>query len=337
MGTGYLFETFNALIRRTNAVREDSYLNAPLYYALTGRRMAWVHEGYGATLVVCRHPNVPDRLLVFPEVGDAAGRLAASVISHLQPPANGVQLARFSDADLAQLKNALRNEFNGAVAAIETTDEPVLDWRYPVHILDTARVASLDGAPFARIRNKCRKVEDTTQIMALHDPRALQMMRAARKYWEGSMILRGKNGNGDGDPAGAEGGSGPDFYDALFKMIGEAPERFNGLVFMREGRPVGFTVYDTPFEGTANLLANLTDASVPGMADFQVVATCRAMAAAGIAYMNFGGSEMESLDLFKRKFMPHKTLALRSADVHYRPPAADDRVKSGPLLPFAPA
>jgi hypothetical protein len=328
VGADDLYDKFNALVRRHGAVRADSYLNAPLYYALTGRKGAWLHEGYGAALVVCQHPNVPDRLLVFPEMGEAGGKLAASVIARLEAPANGVQLARFTDRDLDALKGALAGEFNGAAIGIRKTEENTLDWRYPVHILDTKRVAALEGAAYARIRNKCRKVEETTETVPLDDPRALQMMRAAQKYWEGSMILRGRDRtSGTGEDLSG-------YYQALFTMIEASPDKFKGLVFIRDGRPVGFTVSDTPFEGTSNLLANLTDAAIPGIADFQIVATCRALAAAGTASLNFGGSETESLDQFKRKFMPHSSLEVHSAEVVYKKTEPDANVTSTKLAFF---
>ena len=321
MGTSFSFETFNALIRQANCAREDSYLNAPLYYALTGRKGLTIHEGYGAVLAVCHHPHIENRLLVFPEVGNAGGKLTVSVLESLEAPANGVQLARYSTEDLASLSAAFAERNGSRVDCVKIVPEESLDWRYPVHILGTARVAALKGSDFAKIRNKVRKVESGIEVLSLQDPRALRAMRAAQKYWEGSMVMREKDGD---DLEG--------FYSALFNRIGAQPQYFNGLVFMQGSRPVGFTVYDTPFMGTANMLANLSDASIAGLADFQVVATCRAMSAAGIALMNFGGSETESLDQYKRKFMPCKSLDLHSAEVGYAL-REDVNVRSGVLVP----
>ncbi len=323
VGTDFTYEQFNALVRQPAVMREDSYLNAPLYYILTGRKGVWVHEGYGAVMVVCRHPHIKDRLLVFPEIGHAEGKLVASVLSGLEPPPGGVQLARFTTDDLESLKEALSQQNSkNRVDHITISEETILDWRYPVHLLDTARVAAMEGKGFTKIRNKCRKVEGAIEVLDLQDPLALRAMRAAHKYWEGSMFLRDQDEVEESDG----------YYTTLFAMIEEWPDLFNGLVFMQGKRPVGFTVYDTPFMKQTNLLANLSDATVAGLADYQIVETCRAMEAKGIISMNFGGSETESLDLFKRKFMPSKSLTLLSAEVFYDS-RHDRNVRSGTLMP----
>lgn len=319
MQSDFAFERFNLFIRQEDSARRDTYLNAPLYYALTGRHGIWVYEGYNALMVVCRHPHVEDRLLAFPEIGAADGKLMASVLADLTPPAGGVQLARFSAEDLAQLREALSQKNYNPVSQIEICEEKIMDWRYPAHILDTRKVSLLKGRDFMKIRNKIRKVEGQTEILPLHHPDAIRAIRAAHKYWEGSLMMR------DIEAADSSG-----FYKGLFAMVDEWPELFHGLVFVQGKRPVGFTVYDTPFMQTSNLLANLSDAAIAGLADFQIVETCRAMQAQDISFLNFGGSETETLDLFKQKFMPVQSLDLLSAEVIYAP-QRDMQVKSGPL------
>lgn len=325
MGNGLAYEQFNARIRQDSAVRGDTYLNAPLYYLLTGRKGAWIHEGYDAVLVVCKHPNVADRLLVFPEIGAPdrkdRGLLTASVLSQMTPPAGGVQLARFTTEEFEYLRQALgqRNDHN--LDRIEPIAEGVLDWRYPVHVLDTQRVSALSGGTFAKIRNKCHQVEGKVEAIGLDDPRALRAMKAAVKYWEGSMLTR--DGAEDTDTS---------YYETMFGMIEKWPDLFGGHVYLQGKRPVGFTVYDKAFNGTANLLANLCDASITGMADYQVVHTCRALAAQGVTGLNFGGSETESLDAFKRKFSPKESFNIASGAVHYAP-RHDINVRSLTLVP----
>ena len=319
METSYLYETFNGLLRRPGAARDDSYLNAPLYYMLTGRGQVRIHEGYGAVMAVCPHPQVDGRLLVFPEIGPGKGRLAASVLTELEAPSNGIQLARFTEEDIAGLKDALSMRNAGRIETIIKVEETAMDWRYPVHLLDTIKVGAMDGAAFAKIRNKCRQVAGTMAVQPLSEPGMLQAMRAARKYWEGSMMMRGHFTD---DMSG--------YYDTLFAMIAEWPHLFGGLVFLQGKRPVGFTVHDRPFNGTANMFANISDASITGLADYQVVATCRALGSTGTKSLNFGGSETESLDLFKRKFLPHKTVTVYSAEPCYAF-QRDRHVRSGLL------
>lgn len=325
MGTSLLIEQFNARVRHDSVARGDTYLNAPLYYLLTGRKGAWIHEGYDAVLVVCRHPNVADRLLVFPEIGASGrkdkGRLTASVLSQITPPAGGVQLARFTAEEFEHVRAALAQRNDNTPNRIETITEEVMDWRYPVHVLDTKRVSALAGRAFARIRNKCHQVEDKVETIGLDDPRALRAMKAALKYWEGSMLVR--DGAEDTDHS---------YYETMFGMIAQWPEMFGGYVYLQGRRPLGFTVHDKAFKGTANLLANLCDASLTGMADYQVVHTCRTLAAQGVTGLNFGGSETESLDAFKRKFSPKESFNIASGAVHYAP-RRDINVRSLTLVP----
>lgn len=320
MGTEFSYEYFNRVVRQPAFARDDTYLNSPLYYVLTGRKGVWVHEGFGAVMVVCAHPHVADRLLVFPEIGNAGGRLAASVLGDMDVPAGGVQLARFNDADLKTLRDALGQQNFSRVDSIDPMAEPVLDWAYPVHILDTGRVAMLDGPDFTKIRNKIRKVEGDITTIPLDDPTAMRAMRAAHKYWEGSMVFRNLGQEDDLS----------EFYLTLFNLIKQNPGLFRGHVYMQKNRPVGFTVLDQPFNATSNLLASLGDASITGLADYQIVTTCRSLAGDGVRFMNFGGSESQSLDLFKRKFMPVQSIIAQSAEIVYAP-RQNMHVRSGML------
>lgn len=324
MQRGVTFEEFNSRVRDPGAAREDTFLNSPMYYLLTGRYGAQVHEGYGSVMVTCDHPNLPDRTLAFPEIGAADGRLAASVLSAMDPPRGVVQLARYSEADLKRLEEALARREDKTVAFVKAQEEMTLDWRYPVHILSTFNTAAMAGGSYNSVRNKFRKAEGRIGVVGLDDPAAPRLMRAAVKYWEGGRIYQGHDL--DGETA---------FFETLIRMIEEWPHLFKGSIFMDGRRPVGFSVCDTPFADTANLLANLTDTSVSGLAEFQVVSTCRALAAEGVAYLNRGGSETETLDQFKRKFNPVRSLAVHSAEVVYAG-RRDPKVRSG-ILSMAPA
>ena len=55
------------------------------------------------------------------------------------------------------------------------------------------------------------------------------------------------------------------------------------------------------------------------------------MGGENILFMNFGGSETETLDQFKRKFMPVKSITIHSAHVHYAP-RFDVNVRTTPIL-----
>ena len=101
------FEFLKAELSGEQKARVDSYLNSPLYYLLTGRKGARLYKNHHSAVVVCAHPHIQDRLLVFPEIGKADYELTASVLNMLNPPKNGVQLARYSEEEIKALQQRL--------------------------------------------------------------------------------------------------------------------------------------------------------------------------------------------------------------------------------------
>lgn len=53
--------------------------------------------------------------------------------------------------------------------------------------------------------------------------------------------------------------------------------------------------------------------------DLQLVTTCRHLSQRGVPYLNLGGSELKSLDSFKVKYQPVKSIDLCTAQVRYYP------------------
>lgn len=299
-------------LRTEGQVKEDSYLNAPLYYILTGRKGAWIYKGFKSALIVCVHPQVANKFLVFPELGKADYELTASVLAKLTPPENGIQLARHTEEELINLKHQLAKLSYTPVSGIEIREERNMDWRYPVRILDTEIVSAMEGIRFDRLRNKFRAAARDIQVVELTRENALREMRAALKFWEGTMISRDREVEGMSE-----------MYHALFEVLKTCPQGIQGLFFYQGKRPVGFSVWDEPYMKTANLFVNLADTTIRGLADFQIVNACRKLHGNDIKYMNLGGSEVESLDAFKTKFTPVKSVRILSADVVYRQPAND--------------
>ena len=285
----------------------DSYLNSALYYMITGRRGAWAYKNEDCVLIICAHPHIDDRLMVFPEIGRGDYTLTASVLNMLDVPANGVQLARYSEADLVALRSQLSKLNDTSVSDLRVGEEAVMDWRYPVHILDTEKVAAMDGSDFKQVRKKFRHAARDVTHVPLRQENALRLMRSALKFWEGNMIYNTK----DTDDMS-------EFYLALFEIMERNPESIDGLFFMQGRKPLGFSVWDVPQADTANFLVSLCDTSVAGLSDYQVVSSCQDLHARGVKYLNKGGSETPSLDAFKAKFMPARSLDILSAEVVYR-------------------
>ncbi|MCB1531338.1 MAG: DUF2156 domain-containing protein [Alphaproteobacteria bacterium] len=301
------YEFLKQELTGSQKAKPDSYQNSPLYYTITGRKGARLYKSKFSSMVVCEHPHIEQRLMVFPEIGKADYELTASVLNMIDPPKNGVQLARYSAGELETLKRKLENLNYSAVSGVSIVEEHVMDWRYPVHVLDTAKVQALEGKEFKQIRKKFRKAAEHITHIPLNQDNALRLMRATLKFWEGNMIANEK----DTDDMS-------EFYLELFKIMDENPGQVNGLFFMQGRRPVGFTVWDQTAPDISNCFVNLGDTSITGLSDYQMVSVCQDLNKRGIRYLNIGGSEIKSLDDFKIKYQPAESVELLSADVLYR-------------------
>lgn len=304
----FSYEFLKAELLAFAGVKPDSFLNSAFYYLVTGRKGAWLYKGRNSLLVVCKHPHVANRLMVFPELGKADYELTASVLNMLERAENDIQLVRYTQEELKLLKTTLAKLNYSAVTSVSSIEENIMDWRYPARILDTGMVAKMSGASFMKIRNKFRKAAEHVTHIEIDKSNALRMMRAALKFWEGNMIFNEK------DTADMS-----EFYHEMFKIIQKYPDAIEGLLFLKGNKPLGFSAWDNvPRSKTANLFVNLGDTSVRGLSDYQTVTTCRVLKERGVDYLNMGGSEIASLDAFKAKYQPVKSLNLLSANVSYQ-------------------
>ncbi len=300
----FSFEFLKEELQGSRKARIDSYLYSPLYYLITGRKGAWLYRNNYSSLIICNHPHIQKRLMIFPEIGLADYSLTASVLGMLDFPKNGIQLSRYTNEDLKKLKQSLEILNQYKTYEIKPIEELIMDWRFPIHILDTQKVASLEGKRFGSIRTRYNKAKSSITFASISAKSDLNALRAVLKFWEGNMILKGKDSK---DMA--------EFYLTLFELIKIHPESINGLLFMNDRRPVGFCIWDQPKEDTANSLVNLGDTNISGLSDYQTVVLCQILIARGIQFLNLGGSETVGLNDFKVKFRPAFSIDVLSAEI----------------------
>lgn len=296
---------------------EDSYALSVPYYLLTGRKGTSIYSQGDASLVVCQHPHIQGRLMVFPEIG-GDGTLTCKVLDALEAPANGIQLARYTDADLVRLTEASKDHCCKNGYDLYEIEEHVMDWKYPVHILNTERVASLTGGGYDKIRNKYNKVSEQLSVIPLSDPKANAIMRSSLMFWAGSMIYHDKETGHDQ----------MEFYTTLFQQIEKTPEMYDGFTVLCEGEPAGFTIWDRSVDGIANGIASLSRIKVKGLSEFQTVTACAMLRDQGIYKYNIGGSETEGLHRHKLEYRPEKSIQLHSYEVIKKPALADISVQT---------
>lgn len=290
----------------------DSYIRSLGYYLLTGRKGAHLYQDGHSQLIVCEHPHIEDRLLVFPEI-NGTGALTVKVLNDIHVPSGGIQLARYTDQDLARLTLAARNLTASKKIITQEIEEKILDWKYPARILDTATTAALQGKAFDKLRNKINKIATHIDILPLRSKEGHRAIRASLMFWVGSMIY-GEKETGH-DLIG--------FYETLLQAVQQYPDLFDGLVFLAGGEPAGFTVWDAPINNAVNAMASLSRTSVKGLSEYQTVAACRTLIAQNVHSYNMGGSETGGLDQYKMKFRPARSIMLRSYEVTLRNPLSD--------------
>ncbi|QOS76725.1 hypothetical protein JNUCC31_17950 [Paenibacillus sp. JNUCC31] len=270
----------------------DSYLLSATYYQLTGRKGTYIYQDESSFLIVSNHPHLENCLMIFPEViSNSDFSLTAKVLLDNYNSKHQILLCRYTNEEYIKLCTSLSNLKENSIE-LERVDEEIMDWKYPVRILSTEVVSKLEGGKFRKIRNKLLRAGIGIDIVPIEQCSQMNLMRAALKFWEGNMILNQKDTEDMSE-----------FYYELFKLMENGMELINGLCFIKEGRPVGFTAWDIT-AGTANLYVNLADTTITGASDFQLVSTCKYLYEHNIQLLNMGGSELYNLDQFKEKYRP---------------------------------
>jgi hypothetical protein len=271
-----------ALQRRLSAqAGHDPYARSAAYFAMTGRKGLYEVRGGESGVLLCRHPNLADCVLVFPPYGPGGPALRAAAVSAAGKLGGEVQLARHLAAP--------RNIETEAVA------EDVLDWRYPVHTLDCVAVATLRGRKFQDVRTflnglDSSRVEAIDLDPAVHWDAVLSVVRA----WAGP----------DAEEA--------DVYSRQLDLFGCLP--LAGRLILYDGSPAGFSIWEKTDQdaGLANAFSHIGFHAIRGMSRFVMVDMCLTLARRGFRHVCIGGSETEGLDLFKRKFCPVESINLKS-------------------------
>ena len=302
------YEHLRAVLSAVGADHQDTYLNCAPYYIATGRKGFQLYEGTNSCLVVCRHPHIDECLLVFPEVGrEADFRLAASILSDLTPPRNGVRLSRYTQEELYALQHRLELSSKNVIKKIEVVEESIMDWLFPIHILDTNKVALLpEGEGFSQVRQNIRNVENRVTAHDLQKTDMLRLMRSVTRLWESRMIWSKKETDDMSD-----------LHTTLMMLEEEHSNKTSGLAFFDGKYPVGFALWYQDDSKVANLLAHPCDVQVKGLAEYQIVKCCERLSTQGINRLNIGGSETSNLDRFKKKFKPAHSILVKSAKVIY--------------------
>ncbi|MCP4394489.1 MAG: hypothetical protein GY804_09530 [Alphaproteobacteria bacterium] len=286
----------------------DSYSLSPAYYAMTGRKGVRIYSDTDTAIVYCKHPNVENKVLIFPEIGK--GGLLNDLIEEMPLPKNGIQLARVPKTQTEGLIKELSVKFSSDITFKEVP-EYAQDWLYPVHVLSTKLVSELKGGDFRNPRRRFNKInrEHTIRLDAR------KKLRKSDVFLVNDFVKRwSDNFNGTKEELES-------WLSYVHFMIDLYEKKQHGLgcamVHCDDNNIQSLSFFEKPIvKGQpANYLASLYNREIKGISEFSHWFVCKNLYDMGIDKVNIGGSESEGLDVFKRKFNPIESKHLSTIEV----------------------
>lgn len=261
----------------------DDYASSIGYFAITGRKGLWLLEKGAARMVVCRHPNIDEAWLAFPAFGHGARELEDELLRE-RPE---IRLGRV----VAQAHEGRR-----------VVSEEVLDWRYPVHTISTRNATSLEGGPWRKTRSRVRGVERrgvSISILSVGD--GFEALALADRWVDTQD----------------QGLSLADYhapYERAFELLQRPELRLSGIAVRQDSALIGFHVWERPRLGRSVACSLCLNASrdIPGLSEYIMHASAKRLLHFGFEELCLGGSETASLDAYKRKFYPVRSVTLSS-------------------------
>lgn len=279
----------------------DPYMVCPSYHAFTGRYGLWAYYKGKSLLLMARNPAKQDEILVFPQLGEQVPHLIQDILTAVSPPAGGYRLARYP-AEQADFVAAVLNKRTPHYS-FEVITEDILDWTYPVHVIDTETVTNPAGRKMKSFRHHLAEIDQSRiTVKPFNSEGDIPELMSIVDKW-----ARSKAGAVDYNEM-------MEVYGGLFDLVLHPALSLKGIKIYYDGILRAYEIWDMPKEpnGTANSFAGFSDAEISGFSEFQHYALCKALLDHGIRHVCLGGSEIEGLDRFKRKMNPVRSIALKS-------------------------
>lgn len=280
-----------AAIPQDALIRYDSYMYSPVYYLFTGRFGGWMYQDdNGVSDCILTHPNKAGARVILPAFDTKSGAICPRVSQDIMYALNDEYPNE--DVSLGRYPEAYKEEINQA--NFQAVPEDLLDWLYPTRILSTSDVYNLYGKGFQQVRQRLNQLDKThlkTDLIQIkHDRQELL------------DVVYGWACQHGGENYTYDDLTGPS--NALLELMKNADLRLYGQKILYKGRIKAFCIYEAANNIIANEFAISADKNMPGLSELQTYEMCKRLHAAGIKYVNLGGSETLGLDRFKKKFSP---------------------------------
>ncbi len=266
----------------------DNYA-LPGYFLITGRKGLHLVNNHNGYFPVCHHPNLSERLLIFPPVGNAN---AISDYLHTLDswPRNGVQLARIPIKEQESIFCTLTKEWG-----ITPIQESILDWgRYPVRSLQVKAVALREGKQFKNHRRKYNYVSKRVESLEITESWDSEKDKKFEKF-----IYRWAQKK----HAHYGGFSLDDYVSPYLEIISihsNPNVRSVCLLFEKSLDEIIGTVILEISNGVASAYMNIAIDEIPYFPAYILMRTCEFLYENKLAQvLCLGGSEQEGLDKFK--------------------------------------
>lgn len=281
--------------------REDLYSTSAAYFMMTGRKGLWVYGNEDTAMIVARHPNIDDRILFFSPMGTNPVDLTEFALVDPVIPAGEKKLARLGPED-QYLSAVLEQRGSGKIEV-----EEILDWKFPVHILDTANVVDSKGQNFRDFRKNIHRAfgrglwsesidsqDDIARVLEIS--KSWAMRRVSDNYSIEDLI-------------------GPTKY--ALSLFNNPNLSINGLIINEGNEAVGYIMWEetNPSKGLANSISGMS-VRPRGTEEFAILEMCKKLKKAGFRKVCIGGSETEGLDNFKRKMCPVSSVNLLTLSLY---------------------
>jgi hypothetical protein len=300
---------------------KDAYCRSAIYFAFTGRGNVWTMKCNERHLILLRHPNIDDTLLVFFPFASSASELMEQIeqlslfLKIERSSHSSSSLGTYSEVLLARIPEKIADKvlaMDSAAATVQHINEEKLDWAYPSYDLCVKGLVKPQGPEFSIYRNKIRKFcTEGIEVITAKEVPPDEVRVAVRQINESWIRTKLKSGTSIGDQ-GLTAYELTDPYDALARLSEEVTSDIDGIFLKRDDAYIAFSLWERPRIGdTVPSFAAMTSSYEPGLSEY--LHRCIADRVKDrYKYICIGGSETEGLDRFKRKFAPVNTHRLRT-------------------------
>ena len=182
--------------------------------------------------------------------------------------------------------------------------EELLDWAYPVHVISPEAVVERKGGAFNNFRGHVNNAfRKNIRAEIIDVVKHGDDIRETVRRWATSSRKEGFTYQDLVSPT-----------ETCLQLMEEKRLPLQGIITYADGKPVGFWIWDESDQKKGMATSMVRVAMPPrGSAEFGALKACEVLHSRGFSEFCQGGSETASLDAFKRKMSPVRSIELNSA------------------------